>query len=69
VGSLDLLKLYDKLLLTPRIAVRVVLQGKRAEGLADLILAGVWSDFEICVVISRSISFDHGGRSGLRRAR
>lgn len=44
MGSLDLLELDDKLLLTPWISVGVVLQSKRAEGFADLVLAGVGSD-------------------------
>lgn len=69
MSSLDLLELDDELCLTARIAVGVVLQGKRAEGFANLVLAGVGSDVQVRIVIPRSISFDHGGRSGLRRAR
>ena len=69
MSSLDLLKLDDELSLPPRIAVRVVLQSERAEGLTYLVLVGGRSDLQVSVVISRSISFDHDGRSGMRRAR
>jgi len=65
VSSLNFLELNDEFGLTPRITVRVILQGKRAESLADLILAGGGSDLQVSVVISRSISFDHDGRSGV----
>ena len=69
MSSLDLLELDDELSLTPWIAVRVVLQGECAESFTYLVLVGISSDLQVSVVISRSISFDHGGRSGMRCAR
>ena len=66
--SLDFLELDNKLCLASWIAVGVVLKRECAERFADLVLAGVGRDFQVAVVISRGISFDHGGRSGLRRA-
>lgn len=67
--SLDLLELNDEFGLTPWVAVGVVLQGERAEGFADLVLAGVGGDFQVCIVVSRGISFDHDGQCCVRRAR
>jgi hypothetical protein len=61
VRSLNLLKLHHELDFAPGVAIRVVLQRKRSEGLADLIFAGVRRNFQVGVVISRRIGFDHGG--------
>jgi hypothetical protein len=58
---LDLLKLDDKLSLTPWVAVWVVLQREGAEGFADLALAGIGRHFEVRVVVPRGIGFGHGG--------
>lgn len=44
VCSLNLLELDNKFCLVPWISIRVVLEGKCTEGLADLVLAGVGSN-------------------------
>lgn len=54
------MELGDKLSLATRISIRVVLQRKRAEGFADLILAGVRGHLEVGIVVARGIRFDHG---------
>lgn len=61
MGGLDFLKLHDKLGFASRVAIWVVLQRKRAEGFAYLILGRIRGNVQVRIVISRRISFDHGG--------
>jgi hypothetical protein len=61
VCSLDLLKLYNELDFAPGVAIWVVLQRKRPEGLADLIFAGSGGNLQVGVVVSGRVGLDHGG--------
>jgi hypothetical protein len=61
VRSLDLLELDNELGLMPGIAVGMILQSKSSESFADLAFGGIRGDFEICIVVSCRISFDHSG--------
>lgn len=59
VCSLDFLELDNELRLAPWVAIGVVLQRKAAKGFPDLVFACVGRDFEIRIVVSCGISFDH----------
>jgi hypothetical protein len=52
VGGLDFLEANYEFGFAPRIAVWMVLQRKRAEGLADLVLAGVGRNLQVGIVVS-----------------
>jgi hypothetical protein len=59
-SSLYLLELGDVFLLAARIPVRMALQCKLSESLANFVLVRVGRDAQVCVVISSSIGLCHG---------